>query len=261
MSDSKKSKGLIILLIVCLLIISVVVGIVLNRNQLFSKNEVNDSGISDETKKELLDMIGLDEKGIHRNKDDENVVILSDYYSIPKRFIDLNGEEIINGKNDYFIEVLVESYARSHNLVEESVVDYINNPDIAPAGSGCYDGLSTENYKKIAKKYNLPEDGINYFLNGRYHSDIGIYNNYYLMYPEATLSSSYKIIDNLSYETDGKDIIINYDVKLDEFNEYMDILELSNEDFEHLDKTLKFLFKQYEDGTYYLYSVYVKDNK
>ena len=286
---TRKSKGPIFIIILMFLIILGLVGYILyDKGIIFKSNtetkeEVKDNTsnkpeekkdnevskqdqkkeLSNETKKQLLNIIGLTENGYPRAtvEDYSNREIVDmGGYDLTGIFVNLSGEVIIKNKDYSFLQQLIKYYASNNGMIKEYLItdekelSKIN----ALSGASFRNGISKENYKKIAKLYNLPENGDEIFK--KVDNEIGIYKDYYVLYPDSFISEFYDVKDSLSYDINENDIIINYNVKLDEVNEAIKNLGKKESELGHINKSIKYTFKQYDDGSYYLYSVYVKNN-
>ncbi len=274
-SNNNKSKGLLVLVILLVIALLGTIGYILYDKGVFSNKNNNEvkqeesnnkneekKKISDSTKKELLNIIGLTEEGYPRTTEESfsnrDVVDMSGY-DLAGVFVNLSGEVIIKNKDYFYLQWLIKTYAHNNNMVIEYLItDEKELLKLNVVGGPSFrNGLSKENYKKIAKLYNLPENGDEIFKKTN-ENEIGIYKDYYVLYPDSFIGEFYNIKDNLSYDSNENEIIINYNVKLDEIND--DYKDKKESELEHINKSIKYTFKQYDDGSYYLYSVKVTNN-
>lgn len=253
----KKEKIYIGIIVILVLVLGIVIGFLIKGNQNNSADGKNNSNnttenvkeISDETKKELLNIVGLTEKGYKRmtteeakdyDKDVQEKVAKGNYvevsgFSLLRAFADLGKDKeiVIKDASNDNIKSIILKYAMANNLLNHEV------RRTNKAGNGIDMGISFADYKTIAKKYNLNENGETYF-NSNY-----IYNGYYLYDGIGTVSGFAIIEDSMNFETKGKDIVLTYNTKLN----------YEDEGPANSNEKMTFTFKQYDDGTYYLYSV------
>jgi len=224
------------------------------------QKENDDNKISEETKKELLYMVGLDEAGYPIGINDGNIPIVKTFVKNENNkfigkinglleffmiYFNGNDEKIIaDYYDDNSIKYLIWFAAAEYDLLKENLLNIDNHPEYITAGSTGREGIKKDDYKKIAKIYNLPNDGSIIF-----NKSIDIYEDYYVLEREYSLAPYYQIESNASFEIVNHDTILNYYIKANEINNDGSI-----------NKHMKYTFKQYDDGTYYLYSVYVKNN-
>lgn len=210
-------------------------------------NEVNQE-LPQQTKKELLELIGFNENGHIKHKYDnyENCIEYGTPFLIDDYYIQMetnDKEVVINEMPISEIKKIIKLYANTYHMYEEKIFNDSVLSDmydcLTPVGA-C-DGVSFDNYQKIAKKVNLSNDGKRYFDENEY------YNNYYLYSNTGGTSATFKIEDNYSFEIKNDRVILYYNINGYEIGD--------NEHNSKINKKVTYTFKQYEDGTYYLYSV------
>ena len=207
-----------------------------------------DNELSSATKEELLNLVGLTENG-HKKEiydDCKNCTEYGTPFTIDDYFIQLdtkNVDLIINEMPISNIKEMIRVYANSNKMLVDKVYtdDVLSNEYECLMPVGACDGISFDNYKIIAKKTNLNEDGKKYFGKFEY------YNNYYLFSTTGGTSGTFKIEDNFDFEKQNNNVILNYNIKG---------LSIDNSGY-NFNKKITYTFKQYADGTYYLHSVKV----
>ena len=236
------------------------------QNENNQNNVVENKELSEATKKELLSLVGLTEKGIKRTTDNVsefdweaaagNPEAVNLYWlaldfiflTIDDKGAESNKEIQINQLPVDIIKDIIRAASTgfvSERKNEFSVPD--DEYDCSSEGSGLCEGLSFENYKKTAKKYNLNENGNSYFTKRE------IYNGYYLFDELGGIDDFAKITDSYSFERQNDNTILTYNIKLDFPNDEIG----TSYDRTNFNKKFTYIFKQYDDGTYYLYSVKV----
>ena len=258
---NKNIKGIIIGLVIILLIgISVFFGYnyfklknesntnnnSINNNENSPVNNINNNdGISSDIKKQVLSLIGLDESGFPRLdketiKDLEltgNDYIDGGYYGIQAVFLsEVSSSTIINDFSKEGKLRLIFNYAMTNNL---SATVSGDEYEWCSAGSGLCDAIDEDNYKLIAKKYGIKDDG-DILFDGRK------YKNYYLFFSSGSVLHPQKIQDSLSFSKDNDDIVVTYEIKLHSIND--------NDESETINNIYKYTFK-INGNDYYLSKV------
>ncbi len=234
-----------------------------NNNQTNVKQTNNQ--VPPEVKADILKTIFLTENGVERmsteeiskySKEIKKELIGTDYYDdvfgmnpfFDNGFEDFDfkidgGEKRISELNADSKKYLIWNYAIKYKMYGHYEPTNENHP--CRSGTGECWTLSEDNYKKIAKKYGISENGQTIFPANEYE------NGMYLYFPAGSLGSISKITDKLDIYKNNNDIIVKYDIKL---NWVIDNSVALNE-------TIKYTFKQNTEGDYYLYSVNATSNK
>ena len=188
---------------------------------------------------------------IKKNKTNENNDIsIDDLNEINKiAFIgDIKGRYrfqngLVNEFDDSLKKSIIIYYARNNNMLDQKYVEdtiYQNNKelyDYCEPGAGFCFWLSFDDYKKIAKKYGITNDGSELFEKS--------YNNeYYVFWTGLTIFTIDDGDTELTYKKINDDIVVisnsyDYDRELEKWINYK----------------CTFTFKHNSDKEYYLYSV------
>ena len=240
------------------------------QNKNYTDSNKNDNNQQNEeisltTKKELLNMVGLTENGYKRNNnfsmlDDDMLKEVDKDNSVSLYWLDLaailitmddhglelNKETNINMLSSSLIKEIINATPSKYVSERKEEFDVPDDEyDCSSEGSGLCEGISFDEYKKIAKKYNLNEDGSKYFSNKE------IYNGYYLFHESGGIDDLAKISDSYDFEKKDDSIILTYNIKLEFYNKN----EGRDYDRKNFNKKITYTFKQYNDGSYYLNSI------
>lgn len=238
--DKKKSKAKIIIIVLVVILILGVGGYFgykyyesmrLNNNSNSNNNETKE--IDADTKKKILNIIGLTENGISE-RDSFNP------YSLQLFLASLsdNKELILDNISNESKKRLVYLYA-----VENKLLKTINGSEYeyCYAGSDECQAITSEDYAAITKKYGITT------LGNELYSREEQYKNYYLYKDGGTVAPPGTIKDSYEIVKDNNDIIVkyNYSFKLDgEPDKYYGDTEI---------KAI-YTFKQ-DNNEYYLYKI------
>ena len=212
------------------------------QESVINNQEKNKKEIDSTTKKELLDILGLTETGLTKGNAFGIQMLLLNF--------DVNKEIIINNLSQAKKLDIIATYSN------DELIKQISDDDTPLCPDGCF-GISEDNYNKIAKKYGITDNinsifnsNLNYNNSDRYYY-LGKYKDLYL-FNNASASlfdeASETIKDNYKMEIKDDDIYVTY--TLDYYETYS----------ENINKTATYTFKQNNDNSFYLYSVYIKNN-
>ena len=223
-----------------------------------NQNNQNQNGsiiLSGEDKKQILNMIGLTENGYERlGIDDIQALNLTgtdyiDFSSFNKAtyFIEMSaGSHTVNDFEKYDFE---NFFSIAIDANEEQLKTFKSDGSAShpcKSATGYCSGISEELYEEFAKKYNINEVG---------KAKLVKYNGYYLVSSFGTLLNPAKITDSVSFSSDKENILVTYQIE----KTPIDIVQEENNP--SINKTIVFNFKKYEDGSFYLYTFDITNNK
>ena len=266
--EEEKEKLIIFVLLICVIGLLTVLGlntfgvIDLCKNRIVecncSKEDTNNSNntvtpvdknanvISDEEKEEVTQIIGLTVDGYKRLSAED----ISDLKLTGKDYVDFTNFNVQNT----FVGLSAGEYKTTelksddiHSIILQAVFGYgvqnlgitIKNIDEATLG------ISENDYKKIAKLYNLSENGVSYFGKDNFK------NGYYLTYVTGDTLHLMAIDDSISYSKENNVITVSYKVKLS---------DADNKKVTY-NKTFTYTFNKNTEGKYYLNTIKVVNNK
>ena len=261
MEEKNNGKGIIIAILSVLLVVLV---FYIGYDKLYANNEVNkdievepttnnsdvksnsetvNKGIDEQTKDELLEIIGLTEDGykklstsevIEHNLDNTSEWIDFSAYNIINYFLGLNDGVYTVDDLDEEARLKIIEYApiAKDKLIGLNTKD--ENDNICQNGAdGCL-GITPDAYKEVARKYGFRLDATTIFTNG---TATNLYDGkYYILIPyTGVMFNPSKIKDNVTFShlNDSFFIIYNVNLRFESHN------SSRNKD---VDQTIKFEF-------------------
>jgi len=215
-------------------------------------NTNNGSVVEVGEKKDVLDLIGLTDKGYSRlddyqkqiyNVSGDNYIDYS-FYNIAKIFMDLkSGNYKVSDLEKDQLNRLIFNYATSHSILLENFDSNGEANHPCNKGTGSCLGINVEDYKKIAKLYGLsdnPSDVLNR------------YNDYYILDMFATVDNPHEIDDKIDIKYVNGDIEVKYDFSIKPTQDY-------NSNGSTFNKNITYTFKKNSDKNYYLSNIIVEE--
>ena len=245
-NNERKSNKVIIIVLVVVLLIALGVGGYFGYKYFTNKpdgnqNQANNTNeIDADTKKKVLNIIGLTEDGISERERFNPYSLQLFLASLSDRLASSsdNHDVIINDIDGDSTKRLIYLYA-----LENKMIKSINGSkyDYCYEGSDECQAIITDDYEVIAKKYGITTPAYKLF------SKTEQYGNYYLYKDGGTVAPPGTVKDSYEIEKDNNDIIVkyNYSFKLDgEPDKYYGDTEIK----------ATYTFKQ-DNNEYYLYKV------
>ncbi|MBO4245217.1 MAG: hypothetical protein J5892_00545 [Bacilli bacterium] len=201
--------------------------------------------LTDDEKKELLDIIGLTENGI--NKEDSAGHKTTDYYSFQyvMRRLNKTGTFKIDDLPVDTIEEIILTYALDKTLVGQVLgEDYAN----CEAGAGWCTSVAFDDYAKIAKVLNIKTNPKTIFGDR-------VYNNNYLFTYGGSVAFDLEVTDKVSLKEESDNVKVIYDIKATYQGVNGDGSKSAT-----INRTYTYTFKKDTSNNYYLDTINIKNN-